>query len=185
MPPAKITISGFPGSGTSTLAQNLSKMLGYEYLNAGKIFRNLAAEQGVSLADFSGRAESEEWIDLELDYRMLQRFDHPNNEVLEGRLAGWMASVAEIMSNTAVECLTIYLQAGPEARIRRLKRRDGGSAAEAKDAMVARERSERERYLRYYGIDMEDVSIYDLVIDSEENDAQRCFSLALAQLEES
>ena len=44
--------------------------------------------------------------------------------------------------------------------------RDGLSYEEARRQTLNRERLERERYLKYYGIDVDDLSIYDIVLNT-------------------
>ncbi len=46
--------------------------------------------------------------------------------------------------------------------------REGLSVARALADNAERERVERARYLALYGIDLEDLSVYDLVLDSHE-----------------
>ena len=49
----KITISGLPGSGTTTVAKLLAERLGYKLISAGDVFRKLAMERGMTLEEFS------------------------------------------------------------------------------------------------------------------------------------
>ena len=51
-------------------------------------------------------------------------------------------------------------------RARRVAGRDGGSHDDALAANAGREASEAARYLAYYGIDIGDLAVYDLVLDS-------------------
>jgi cytidylate kinase len=55
-----------------------------------------------------------------------------------------------------------------EVRARRIARREGKEVAEAKREIVARERSEQIRYKQIYGIDLQDTSVFDFVVDSGE-----------------
>ena len=48
----RITVSGHPGSGTSTLVQGLIERFGWTALNGGDVFRNEAARRGMSLQEF-------------------------------------------------------------------------------------------------------------------------------------
>ena len=92
MAPAQIiTVSGLPGSGTSTACGQLCTRLAWAYVDAGQIFRQLARESGLSLAEFGQRAEADARIDRQLDGRMVARAQAEAPIVLEGRLTGWMA----------------------------------------------------------------------------------------------
>ena len=42
-----VTISGLPGSGSSTLGRSLAQRLGWEYFSGGEFMRNYAIEKGL------------------------------------------------------------------------------------------------------------------------------------------
>ena len=54
----------------------------------------------------------------------------------------------------------------PRERARRVATREGADQAASLEVNRAREASERRRYRTYYGIDLDDRSVYDLVFDS-------------------
>ena len=58
-----IIISGPPGSGKTTVARILSKMLDFPLISSGDIFRSLSKEYGMDLEDFSLFAEKNPEID--------------------------------------------------------------------------------------------------------------------------
>ncbi|TYT63208.1 (d)CMP kinase [Natrialba swarupiae] len=157
-----ITLSGPPAAGTTTCSELLSMAYGYEILNGGDIFRELAAERDTSAAEFTAVAESDPSIDRELDRRLEDAIDahldgtrEPAGEglVVESRLAGWHADGRATLS--------VWLDAPLEVRADRLDDRE-----ETPAELRERERSDAERYREYYGIDITDLSIYDLVIDT-------------------
>lgn len=154
-----VTISGLPGAGTSTVARAVAGALGLERLDGGAVFRALAAERGLSLAAFSALAEDDDRIDLALDRRLAARARR-GDVVLESRLAGWIAR------NEGLDALTVWIACADAERDRRVGRRDGLDAGAAGAANRARESSERSRYRRIYGIDLDDLSIYDVCLDS-------------------
>ena len=45
----EVSISGHPGSGTSTLVHKLSEHFGWKFMNGGDVFRNEAANRSLSL----------------------------------------------------------------------------------------------------------------------------------------
>jgi cytidylate kinase len=154
-----ITISGLPGAGTSTVARLVADALGIERIDGGTVFRAMAAEHGLDVGEFSVVAEGDPEFDLELDQR-LANHAREGNIVLESRLAGWIAT------NEGVPALRVWLNGADEERARRVAAREGIDAALALEANRAREASERRRYRTYYGIDLDDQTVYDLVIDS-------------------
>jgi cytidylate kinase len=154
-----VTISGLPGSGTSTVARSVAAALGVERLDGGAVFRALAAERGLSLADFGTLAERDPAIDIELDARLAARAA-AGDVVLESRLAGWIAT------NEDLAALRVWIACDEVERARRVAERDHQGLDVALGTNRAREASEAARYLGYYGIDLADLSIYDLVVDS-------------------
>lgn len=155
-----VTISGLPGSGTSTACALLRDKLGWSYVNAGQIFRDLAREAGLSLADFGHRAEGDASIDRVLDARMVETARAEQPIILEGRVTGWMAA------RNQLPALKVWLDAAVEIRAARVGTRDGEVAAAARENMVLRQASEEQRYRQHHGIEIGDMSIYDLVIDT-------------------
>jgi cytidylate kinase len=60
----------------------------------------------------------------------------------------------------------VLFRSDEDERIRRLVERDGGDTASQAEHTAERVERERDRYDRYYGADLRDLSIYDLVLDS-------------------
>ncbi len=160
-----VTISGTPGSGKSTVAQLLEKHLGIPYVYSGMIFRTLAHKHNMSLEDFGKYCETHEEIDRELDDEQL-RILKKGNVIVEGRLAGWL------VYNYKVPAFTVFIDADIDVRAARIAKREKGTIAQRKQEMLAREESEALRYKTYYDIDLNDNSIYDLVIDSSKMSAE-------------
>lgn len=154
-----MTISGPPGSGTSTAAKLVSPRLGLEYLNTGAIFRQMAVEYKMSLAEFGTYVAAHPEIDRQLDARQVE-LARKGGIVLEGRLAGLLAQ------REKAGAFTLYIGADVHERARRCSSRDGNDPEEGARLMAEREALERQRFLELYHLDLEDTSGYDLVIDS-------------------
>jgi len=154
----RITISGLPGSGTTSLGKALAEEFGYRYVSAGEVFRDLARERGLDLASFGRLAENDSSIDRLIDERQKEIGQQSDDIIIEGRLAGRMVDNAD---------LRIWLIASPECRAKRIADRDIQDGETAKAVTIERERSEAHRYITYYGIDISDLSWYDIVVSSE------------------
>lgn len=174
--PRLVTIGGPPGSGTSTLSRALAAQTGWAYVNAGQVFRQLAEEAGVDLAEFGRLAEGNPDIDRQLDARMVKEARTRVGLILEGRLTGWMAR------RHGLPAFAVWLEAPVEVRAERVGSRDGESPEVARQRMARREESERRRYLEHHGIDLDDTHIYDLKIDSAAHDADAVCAQVLAGL---
>jgi cytidylate kinase len=154
----RITISGPPGSGTSTLAHYLAAHHGYELISAGEVFRMLARERGMELAAFGKLAESDPSVDRSIDARQKEIGEARDNIVIEGRLSGWMVGNAD---------LKIWVCAPLDIRAERIADREGIPVDTARALTLERESCEAERYRSYYDIEIDDLSPYDLVLSSE------------------
>lgn len=161
-----VTISGLPGTGTTTTAKLVEAAIGYTYVNTGAIFRQMAKERGVTLNEFGKLAASDPAIDRELDARQIA-LARKGGIVLEGRLSGYMVYSAN------VNALKVLLEAPLRTRVERIARRDIISLPEAERLTLEREKDERDRYIRIYGFDLNRTDIYDLVLDSSKLDPEQ------------
>lgn len=160
-----ITISGLPGSGTTTASRLVADALGLERVPGGEVFRQMAAEAGRSLAEFGVHAQNHPEIDRELDHRLEARA-RLGGCVIESRLAGWLVQRAGLPS------VRVWIQCEDQERARRVASRDGTSVQAALLDNAERAAVEHLRYLTLYGIDLADKEIYDLVLDSTTEAAQ-------------
>jgi cytidylate kinase len=121
----------------------------------------MSRERGFSLAEFGALAERDPSIDLDIDKNQKSIIHSRENIILESRLAGHMAQGRP-------DVLKVWIKAPLLIRVKRIQRREKMvSFDEELKKTVERERSEALRYKNYYGIDITDLSIYDIVIDSE------------------
>jgi CMP/dCMP kinase len=156
-----ITVSGPPGSGTTTVAQRVADRLGLELVPGGQVFRALAAERNMSLPVFGRYVADHPEVDVELDSRLARRA-RDGGAVIESRLAGWIAH------NERLAAVVVWIDCDPRIRARRVAAREGVSVDRALADNEERQRVERGRYLALYGVDLTDLSIYELVLDSGE-----------------
>lgn len=156
-----ITVSGPPGSGTTTTSEHVTARLELTLVPGGAVFRSMAVERGMSLSEFGLYATDHPEVDAELDARLAERA-RAGGVLIESRLAGWIAH------NEGLPAVTVHVDCPPEVRAERVAWREGLSVARALADNAERERVERARYLALYGIDLQDLSIYDLVLDSSE-----------------
>lgn len=141
------------------MARRVASRLGLELVLGGEVFRALAAEHGMSLAAFGAHAAADPAVDVELDRRLTVR-GRAGEVVIESRLAGWIAH------NEGLEALRVGLVCDERVRAERVAARESISIEQAFADNAQREKTEHDRYLALYGIDIDDLSIYDVVVDT-------------------
>jgi CMP/dCMP kinase len=154
-----VSISGLPGAGTTTAAAGVAAALGLDVVNGGEVFREMAAENGMGLAEFGAHAAAHPTVDIELDRRLAERARH-GGVVVESRLGGW------ILHNETLDGLRVWLRCDDVVRAERVAGREGTGVEQALAENTEREKVEHERYLALYGIDLRDLSIYHEQIDT-------------------
>lgn len=162
----RITISGPPGSGKTTACNKLSEIYGLKAVVFGKIFRELAAEKHLSLTELGAIAEKDPTIDHDIDARIVEIAKANEDILLESRLSAYM------LTRNNIPAFKIYLGASPEVRMSRIGVREGQTLEEAKKETVERQASEAKRYKMYYDIDINDMSVYDLVVNTDDLDPE-------------
>jgi len=156
----QITISGLPGSGTSTLVRRLCDSRLMTALNGGDVFRDEASKRGLSVASFSELCKSEPAVDYALDERLIESMTESNGpDIIESRLAGWWAYREKI------ECHRVWIEVDIQERLRRVAKREGDDLRQLEESII-REKADRQRYLRLYDIDILSMEPYTTVIDS-------------------
>ncbi len=119
------------------------------------MFRELARARGISVVEVNRLAEEDPTLDRAVDERQ-RELARGGNCVVESRLSGWMVDAD----------LKIWLRAPVDVRAERVARREGKTPSAVRVEFSERERSEWSRYKVLYGIDMDDLSPYHLVIDT-------------------
>lgn len=126
--------------------------------------RQMAAERGMTILEFSRSAEDRASIDREIDARTTQLAEESDDFVMDARL-GWHFIPASFK---------VFLEVTPDVAAERIYAAQRGSEKEnislenTRRAIELRTESERTRYLKYYDLDYADHSHYDLVVDTSD-----------------
>jgi cytidylate kinase len=169
----KIAVSGKSGCGNTTISKMVADRLLLRFINF--TFRSLAQERDISLKEVLKRAAHDDFWDREVDSRQVALARSGGGCVLGSRLAIWMLEEAD---------LKVYLRAKPETRAARIVKREGGSLADVAAFTAERDRQDRSRYLRIYGIDNDQYQFADLVIDVDDIEPADIASLIIAKANE-
>lgn len=152
-----ITIDGESGAGKGTIADYIASKLGIYHFSASDVFHSIAEDRGISHVELAQQADKQ--VDLEVDRRTLER-GLENNCVIDSRIASWVLG--------DYSDLRIYVTADLEERAKRIAAREDISYEKALEDTEKRDEENSRRYNEYYGIDTEDLDIYDVIIDNTE-----------------
>jgi predicted cytidylate kinase len=164
VPMAIITIGGSVGAGKTTLANKLAPLLGYEQLYVGGLFREIAAERGMTLEDFYIALKNDPSLERSVDDRQKKLMREKNDLIVQGRMAWYFAK------ESSFPVFNIFLAVEPSTGVlRTAQRREnvGRTIPELTRANALRERTERERYKALYGVEnFLDHGHYDFILDT-------------------
>ena len=154
-----IAISGKIATGTSTLAKNLEKTLGWKRINAGDIQREYDRNRGVS-EHFSGADTRSDEHEQAIDTMTKQKLTKEKNLVYEAWLAGFIA-------RDIPGVLKVLLICDYALCIDRVVNRDNLAVEEAKKEIESREKGNIQKWKVLYGnYDFWDPKYFDLIIDT-------------------
>jgi cytidylate kinase len=153
-----IAISGKSGCGNTSVSRIVADTLGLKHINY--TFHNIADEQNIPFKEFHEMADKDTKWDIDLDKKQVELASR-GNCVLGSRLAIWLLEDAD---------LKVYLEGPLEVRASRIHKREGGSFEEVLHETNERDRKDHTRYLDLYGIDTNEYSFADLVVNVEDSD---------------
>ena len=175
----RITISGHPGSGTSTLVGAICLNKGWTSLNGGEIFRQEAKNRNLSLSEFANLCATDFTVDSYLDDILKSKMVEPDGpKVMESRLSGWWAHLLEL------DCIRLWIEVSDTVRAERVVGREGISFEEALVSNNNRSQKDLARYEEMYGLNPEERTPYTHVIDASGLTKEEVLTSALKILEE-
>jgi CMP/dCMP kinase len=166
----RIAISSHSGCGNTTATNNVGKTLGLTVVNY--TFRDLATDLGVPFEQIQAKSTETRFYDYLTDLNLI-RFSLQPRVVVGSRLAGWLVNAD----------LRVWLHAPLEARAKRIFQREPDKHATYESVLyrtLQRDEQNRRRYLQIYGIDINDRSDFDIIINTEKLTAEQVSSLIIA-----
>lgn len=163
-----LAIAGPHGSGKSLIAKNIAEEFKLAYVSAGNVFREVAKNRNITLEQLSYESANNTALDIEIDNRT-KELSKQDNTVVDAQLAAYFTS-----SNID---LKICITASPEVRWKRIAKRDGIYLEAAQQQTLVREDTEYQRFRSLYGIDVNDLSVYDIVINTDRLSKKNSYTL--------
>lgn len=93
--------------------------------------------------------------------------------MVDSRLGAWLAKDAD---------LKVWLKCQFGVRAKRISGRENITVKEAERRIKARDASDAGRYRKFYGIDLSDLSVYDLIIDTERFDPEQIVAIIMTAI---
>lgn len=157
----KISLAGDLGSGKSTVSKILIDTLGAEYYSTGQIVRAIAKKHGMSVVELNVYMETHPEIDHEIDDGLKALSELDKFLIIDSRMAWhFTQGTFKVYLSTDIETSAIRIMSA---------NRDGEHAMTLDETVKdtrARRSSEKKRYMEQYGVDIKDLSNYDLVLDT-------------------
>ena len=158
-----ISLAGELASGKGTVSNVLIKKLNYGVYRNGEYFRKLAKEKNMSVTEFNEYVGKHPEIDMQIEKSASEYAKDHDKFIIDARL-GWYA---------VPESFKVYLTVDIDVAAKRAfndeKRKETenfNTIEEQKQDMIKRYNLENERYWEIYHVKKEDLSNYDLVIDT-------------------
>lgn len=163
-----VTITGYPGSGKSTLGRGIAKALGLRHYSAGELLRGLAKQKGISLMELHERMEENPGIDQDIDNLNKRLGKRADDFVIDSRLAWHFipdSIKVFVKINLAKAAERVYRDT-LEKKGERSDEKDNLDLEQTRKNLEKRMKMNQARYKRLYNVDYLDESNYDIVVDT-------------------
>jgi len=166
-----VTISGHSGCGKNSTADLLAKKLRAKVVDTGTIFRAMAKKHGMDVVEFGHFVESHPEIDRNLDDEMVHIAEKTPRLILLGRLTGWMTK------QRGLPAVRVWLAATARTRAKRICGRECVSYRDSLRTLMRRDSDNVIRYKKVYSLDLNDLSIYDIVVPTDNRSLEQVVNI--------
>ena len=171
-----ISITGDLGSGKSTVAKEICRILGYKYLSTGSIQRQLGQEMGMNTLEFNKFANDNKEVDDYIDQKLKDINFQTEPYVLDSRL-GWH------FVNKSFKIYAMAIDEVAATRVlmdgKRIGEPDSGDLQTKIKHQKERRRIENERFEKIYGIKPSIFNDFDAIIDTSTATVEEVTNLVL------
>ena len=175
-----ISLAGDLASGKGETSKILTQKLGYGIYRNGQYFRELAKKMNMSVTEFNVYVEAHPEIDRQIENSAAEYAKNNDNFIIDARL-GWYA-----VPESFKVYLTVDIDVAAKRAFQDNERKDTENFAtleEQKADIIKRYKLENERYYNLYNVRKEDMSNYDLVIDTTSKTPKEVFEIVVEEYE--
>ncbi len=174
----KISLAGDLGSGKTTVGEILSKKYNLKKISIGQILREMASAQGMSVAEFNTYMETHPEYDNLVDEKLKSYEKESGNYLFDSRMA-W---------HFVPSSFSVYMKVDVVTAAHRIMSADREnekypSVEVAVSRLTDRRNSELLRYNSLYGVDISNLSNYDLVVDTSGKAPEEVASIIIDNFE--
>ncbi len=167
-----IVVSGDVAVGSSTLAKNLAKALGWKYLSAGDVSRQYHLDQNIPLWN---KAAVPEKFEKELDQHIFETLKESSGYVVDSHYASWFARDLEDIFRILLTC-----------DLKEVQKRVAGRKSthyEKPQEVLIRMQQLKDKFKKLYSDDnYEDPKFFNLVLDTTNSTPEETLEKALETL---
>lgn len=169
----KITLSGFAGSGKSTIAKAIAAKLNYDFISVGDFSRKFALDEyNMTINEFQEKCKIDPGLDIMIDNKFREFCNSHSNLIIDYRLGFHFIKNAyhillKVSDNVAYQRINTANRSNEDATIEAIKKRN--------EVM-------RNRFLNLYQLDFTSESNYDLIIDTDLRNTEDITELILQSI---
>ena len=180
-----IIISGPPAIGKTTVSKGLAKEFGMQNLSGGDVLKEMAHEQGFQTKgddwwdtkegmSFLGQRKNNYEFDKKVDEKLKQIF-LKGNVVITSYTLPWLVQGG----------IKIWLGGSRQNSAKRMQNRDNMDLNNAMEIVKQRYEENKALYKKLYGFDFgDDLSVFDIIINTDGMDAQAVLNTAIQKVRE-
>lgn len=169
-----ITVTGDHASGQGMLTNSINKELGYEIYRNGQYARKLAMDMGMSITEFQVYLNEHPDLDRQIEKSAADYANSHDNLVIDAKL-GWFAVPYSFKVYLKVDINVAAKRAYED--VNRKNSEPYKSIEEAKELITYRYNEENKRWFEEYGIRRDDMSNYDIVVDTTNLTPEETFEI--------
>ena len=180
-----IVLSGLPAAGKTTVAEIISRKLGFKVTGGGEILKEMALDRGYKVTGkewwdtsdgvmFLKEREGNQDFDKEVDRRLAEKIAK-GDIVVTSYTAPWIIKGG----------FKVWLEGSVENRVKRMAERDGTLVSEVENVMKIRDTENRRLYKNLYNIDLVgDKKFFDLIVNTNKINADEVADIIIEKYKE-